>query len=193
MRILLTGAAGRLGSHTLKYLLRRGHTIIALDRVDIPSWLLESLSDLSAAQKEAYTWYSLDVADYVSLEKLMRETKVEAVIHLGSIPDPLSLDARIVHNNNVVGSYNIMQTAVSLGIMRIVQASSVNATGLSYTPDDHHRFYEMPVTEKHPLLPVRPSCHLTFLLQLRLSKGADMRRRTHMLYRKRKFSRGDSS
>lgn len=155
MKILLTGACGKLGSHTLKYLLRRNHTIIALDRIPLLSFIVESLSDLTPAQQSNYKYYETDLTDFRAFEAILVETKPDGVIHLGSIPNPLDLDPRIVHNNNVAGSYNVMQTAAKLGIERIVQASSANATGLSYTPEGHHRFYQMPVTETHPILPVR--------------------------------------
>ena len=47
MHILLTGVSGRLGSHTLKYLLLRGHTITALDIAPLPPHVLASLSTLT--------------------------------------------------------------------------------------------------------------------------------------------------
>lgn len=154
MHILLTGVSGRLGSHTLKYLLLRGHTITALDIAPLPPHVLASLSTLTPEQHGNYTNITCDLTDYKAFEKIMRDRKPEAVIHLGAIPDPLTLDPRVVHNNNVTGTYNVLQTAAALGIRRIVQASSVNAMGLSYTADEHRRLMQMPVTETHPVLPV---------------------------------------
>lgn len=155
MKILLTGACGRLGSTTLRYLLQRNHTVVATDRIPITPAVVDSLADLEPIQRKAYTYYVCDLNDFEAFQKILEETRPEGIIHLGAIPDPLSLDPRIVHNNNVAGSYNVMQTAAALGIRRIVQASSVNATGLSYTPKEHHRFHELPITEKYPILPVR--------------------------------------
>ena len=154
MHILLTGVSGRLGSHTLKYLLLRGHTITALDIAPLPPHVLASLSTLTPEQHGNYTNITCDLTDYKAFEQIMRDRKPEAVIHLGAIPDPLTLDPRVVHNNNVTGTYNVLQTAAALGIRRIVQASSVNAMGLSYTADEHRRLMQMPVTETHPVLPV---------------------------------------
>jgi UDP-glucose 4-epimerase len=53
----------------------------------------------------------------------------------------------VVHNNNVVGSYNVLQAAVENGIMRICQASSVNAIGHSYSRDPHYDY--LPIDEEH--------------------------------------------
>jgi nucleoside-diphosphate-sugar epimerase len=155
MHVLVTGVSGRLGSHTLKYLLARNHKVSALDVAPLPPHVLASLSSLPKEQQANYTNLTCDLTDYKAFERIMLDRKPETVIHLGAIPDPMSHDPREVHNNNVTGSYNVLQTAAALGVRRIVQASSVNATGLSYTPEGHHRFREMPVTEKHPILPVR--------------------------------------
>jgi UDP-glucose 4-epimerase len=67
---------------------------------------------------------------------------------MAAIPSPFHLPDHIVHNNNVVGSYNALRAAVEHGIMRICQASSVNAIGLSYSRAP--RFDYFPVDETHP-------------------------------------------
>jgi nucleoside-diphosphate-sugar epimerase len=73
---------------------------------------------------------------------------------MGAIPNPINVDPRVCHKVNVTASYNMMWTAASRGIMRIVQASSVNATGLCYSDDKRRaqRFtaqeFGLPLTEK---------------------------------------------
>ena len=54
---------------------------------------------------------------------------------------------------NVVGSYNVMRTAADNGIRKIVQASSVNATGLIFTHESRRKFEEIPLTEMSPRVP----------------------------------------
>jgi nucleoside-diphosphate-sugar epimerase len=163
MHILLTGAAGSLGSHTLLYLLQRGHTVLALDRTSLADATLAQIASLPETVRSGYTFQKADLADYEAFEQLVKnaEPAVQGVIHLGAIPQPLGLDARFVHNNNVVSSYNVLYTCAKLGITRIAQASSVNAPGLSYSPEGHHVFYQLPVTETTPLLPVGGPSFLT--------------------------------
>ena len=72
----------------------------------------------------------------------------DALIHMAAIPQPFKHPDHIVHNNNVVGSYNALRAAVERGIMRICQASSVNAIGLSYSRAP--RFDYFPLDEEHP-------------------------------------------
>jgi len=73
---------------------------------------------------------------------------------MGAVPNPINVDFRVCHNTNVTASYNMMYTAASRGITKIVQASSVNATGLCYSDDKRRaqRFREqefgIPLTEK---------------------------------------------
>lgn len=64
--------------------------------------------------------------------------------------------SRTVHNVNVTASYNVMRTAADQGIRRIVQASSVNATGLLYSHDSRRKFEELPLTEQSPAHPEDP-------------------------------------
>ena len=53
-----------------------------------------------------------------------------------------------MHNNNVVGNYNALSTAARLGIQRVCQASSVNATGAVYSR--WPRYDYLPLDEQHP-------------------------------------------
>ena len=72
----------------------------------------------------------------------------DALVHMAAIPAPFSHPDHEVHNNNVVGSYNALRAAVENGIMRICQASSVNAIGLSFSRAAHFDYF--PLDEKHP-------------------------------------------
>lgn len=158
MHILLTGASGRIGSYTLQYLLRNRHSVTSVDVTPLPSSLLPSLPEGQADKH-----HIVDLASHTAVDTLFETAtqstngKIDGVIHFGSIPDPKGKDWRFVHNNNVAGSYNIIYTAgVKYGIKRISQASSVNATGLSYTRAGKQVFDEFPLTEKETYRAVSP-------------------------------------
>jgi nucleoside-diphosphate-sugar epimerase len=141
--ILLTGAAGRVGSHTLRYLLNRNHRVTSLDLAPV------------SKQSEGHKHHTVDLADYKALERVLDNSpKFDGVIHLGAIPDPNSHDGRVVHNVKVTTSYNVLRTCADHGIRRIVQASSVNAHGLGYSPPGHHRWDKLPLTEESEMRPV---------------------------------------
>jgi len=155
MHVLLTGVTGRLGSRLLPVLLRDGHTVIAIDIKPPPP---DFLSSLPSSHQSRCILKTLDYTDYNLLEEVFSSAspKIEWVIHLGAIPAPTLADWREVHKNNVVGSYNVMYTAVQHGVKRIVQASSMNAVGMSFTEAANQYFPYLPIDEDYPLEPEDP-------------------------------------
>ncbi|KAJ9108078.1 hypothetical protein QFC19_002543 [Naganishia cerealis] len=148
MHIFLTGAAGIIGSYTAKYLLLKGHSITAVDIHPLPE-------DLKLPAGSIFV--QADCTDFQALEKALLQVPCDGVIHLGAIPNPRTgSDDRITHNVNVTASYNVLRTAADQGIKRIVQASSINATGVLYTHESRRKFEELPLTEKSPLTPEDP-------------------------------------
>jgi nucleoside-diphosphate-sugar epimerase len=148
MHVLLTGASGHIGSHTFLALLNSSavKSITAVDVVPLPPHI--KLDDARAEFK------LVDLTDIHAVDDLFhRMPRCDAVIHLGGIPDPKSLEHRLVHNINVTSTYNVLYTASQRGIKRIVQASSVNAMGLSYTAPEHRWFHAVPFDEDTPCKP----------------------------------------
>lgn len=155
MRILLTGSSGRVGSTVLLHLLSSGHGVTSIDRVSLRD---EELAQIPAEQAGQLSHHVLDLEDYTALDAVFdSEGPFDGVIHLSAIPAPDKDDPRDVHNNNVVSAYNVLKTAADNGVKRIVVASSVNVTGLSFTPEGKQRFEVLPITEEAALTPVSPS------------------------------------
>lgn len=136
MKIAITGAAGRIGHAISLEALQRGHTVTGIDRV----------TESVPVEQEGYRFVTADMADYEQV--LAAFAGSDAVIHMAAIPAPFSHPDHVVHNNNVVGSYNALRAAVEQGIMRVCQASSVNAIGLSFSRAAHFDYF--PLDEKHP-------------------------------------------
>jgi nucleoside-diphosphate-sugar epimerase len=135
MRIALTGGSGGVGSATIEMALKAGHTIVSIDRVQ-PSQALPTGVDFIEAS----------ITDYDALVDAFRGC--DALIHLAAIPSPDEHPNHVVHNNNVVGSYNALRAAAEVGIKRVAQASSVNAIGAVYSREV--RFDYFPIDERHP-------------------------------------------
>jgi len=172
MKILLTGASGKVGSYTLQYLLQRGHAVTTVDVVPLPPTITSSLPK-GQAEKHCI----VDLSSHTATDQLFEKAgPLDGVIHIGAIPDPKEKDWRWVHNNNTASSYNVLYTAgIKYGIKRISQASSVNATGLSYTRPGMQEFDEFPITEKESYRAVSYSCSSW-------RSQADFCRKTHMRY-----------
>ncbi|EIW73284.1 hypothetical protein TREMEDRAFT_25385 [Tremella mesenterica DSM 1558] len=152
MHILLTGVSGRIGPHVLTHLLSQGHTVTAIDKIPMTDSVVSNLPTSSN-----YNFYQIDLTQVRPLQTLLDEIDtLDGVVHLSGIPGPYDHDAREVHNNNVVGTYNVLYTVLSKGVKRVVQASSVNATGGVFTALERLKFPKLPYTEDSPCTPEDP-------------------------------------
>src|SRR6185503_10789930 len=136
MKIAVTGGSGRIGKTIVEMALAQGNNVVSIDRV--------SPGD-NAAQSNI-TYIQADITNYAAFENALRGC--DALVHMAAIPAPGSHPDHVVHNNNVVGSYNALRATVEVGIQRVCQASSVNATGLAYSR--WPRFDYFPLDEEHP-------------------------------------------
>ena len=92
--MLVTGGSGRIGRAVVDLALQRDHQVTSLDRVawdDAPSGV---------------RYVTADMADYAAVEAAI--DGCDAVVHLAAIPSPHGFPDHVVHNNNVVGSYNAL-------------------------------------------------------------------------------------
>ncbi|MCP4383560.1 MAG: NAD(P)-dependent oxidoreductase [Hyphomicrobiales bacterium] len=136
MKIALTGGTGRIGQAIATEALGRGHSVVSIDR---------------AAPADGTTHENVDAitVDLTNYDQLLHAFDgCDALIHMAAIPSPGRHSDHVVHNNNVVGSYNALRAAAEHGIERVCQASSVNAIGLSYSRAP--RFDYFPIDEEHP-------------------------------------------
>lgn len=136
MKIALTGGSGGVGRAITLEALAAGHSIINIDRVPHPD----------RPQSSDYREIISGMDDYDALVAAFRGA--DAVIHMAAIPSPGRHPDHVVHNNNVVGSYNVLRAAAEHGIKRVCQASSVNAVGLSYSRFSTFDYF--PLDENHP-------------------------------------------
>lgn len=112
MKILVTGAAGRLGSVVCKALAQRGHQVLGTD--------LKYGKDLNVSQRLA------DLREPLVSYGLLEGQ--EALVHLGNIPNlAAGSSPQVVLSDNTTINVNVLRAAVDVGVRRIVFASSVQA------------------------------------------------------------------
>jgi len=152
MLVLVTGAAGLIGSHIMVALLKEGHSILATDINPLPPVVTDQIEPYLAR----VTVITGDLCNVKFVDELFdaAPATIEGVMHIGGIRSPVGLDPRLVHSINVVAAYNVMQTAAARGVRRMVQASSCNALGLSWTMPEHWGLDFVPINETHPMRPV---------------------------------------
>ena len=118
MRVLVTGAAGSIGSVLCSGLVDRGHSVAGLDRVPEP---------------EGFTgaWFTADCADPDAVEAVftacVKAGGLDAVVHLAGIPTEASLPEELT--SHVVTTAALLDAMVRHGVARIVYASSNHAVG----------------------------------------------------------------
>lgn len=143
-RILVTGAAGFIGSHLCEELVRQGFKVKAFDRYNISSsfgWL-----DKSDYRSDIETVLG-DVRDYDSVQKAMDGCNV--VFHLAAlIGIPYSYVSPLAYiRTNIEGTYNVLESAKSLNFENIIITSTSETYGTAQY---------VPIDEKHPLVGQSP-------------------------------------
>lgn len=133
-RVLVTGAAGRIGSVTTRHLSELGALVTALTLVEDPSLKADRVL-VGDTRSEDDVRAALDGA--------------ELVVHLAALAHPTSGTPYDVYTTNVVSTFNVLAQAGALGIDRAVVASSINAYGVPFNPNDVLPAY-YPLDEKIP-------------------------------------------
>jgi len=135
MKILVTGGAGYIGSHTVLTLLNNNFQVIVLDNCSNSS--SESLNRVKKLSGKEFTTYFGDIRDGLLLKKIFTEHDIEVVAHfagLKSVAESVS-NPIIYYDNNIVGSLNLIKAMKEANVKKIVFSSSATVYGLeSITP-----------------------------------------------------------
>ena len=137
--IVVTGAAGRLGRKVVRLLLDREVEVLATDQV--------AADDLSTE------FVLCDLRDATMVERLLKGA--EGVIHMGAIPGPLRAGGRVIFDNNVQSTFNVMMSAATMGLRRVVFSSSAFGMGWAHDGASFVPIY-LPLDEEHPMMPFEP-------------------------------------
>lgn len=114
-KIVLTGAAGRLGSHLREPLSKMADQLVSTD-------LADEIGTLFAGER----YVKADLASLDQMVDLLKDT--DMVVHFGAIGDEAPFDA--ILQSNIVGAYNVWEAAYKNGVRRVVYASSIHAVGM---------------------------------------------------------------
>lgn len=147
-KILVTGGAGYIGSHTVLELLNNNQRVIVLDNLCNSS--NESLKRVEKITGKSIDFVQGDIRDSSVLDKIFVENKVDAVIHfagLKAVGESVEKPA-LYYDNNVVGSLTLFNTMQKAGVFNLVFSSSATVYG---EPK------EMPISENCPTgVPTNP-------------------------------------
>lgn len=134
MRVLLSGAAGFIGSHVVDHLLKRGDTVCGFDNFDgsYPRSVKESNMAWARTQ-DSYQFFEVDLLDTDELDTLLATFKPDAVIHLAAKAGvrPSIDDPRGYYRCNVEGTLNLFEACRKADVKTVVMASSSSVYGNS--------------------------------------------------------------
>src|ERR1700734_1867213 len=133
-RICVTGASGQAGRAVVRELLDHGYDVAATD-------VAATRPDLEAGMLRA------DLTDFGQAIEALRGA--EAVVHLANIPAPGLATPAVTFNSNITMNYNVFTAAASLGLSRVVWASSETTLGLPFDVPPRYA----PVDEDHYPVP----------------------------------------
>ncbi len=144
MKILVTGGAGFIGSHTVVELINAGYEPIIIDNFNNSEKTV--LKGLRKILKRPVKCYEKDCNDVKALEQICKKENIEGIIHFAaykavgeSVEKPLKY-----YENNIGSTLKVLEVMLKLGIKNLVFSSSCTVYG---QPD------EIPVTEDTPRKP----------------------------------------
>lgn len=144
MRILVTGGAGYIGSHTALELLNAGYDVVVAD--NLSNSKEASLQRVEELAGKSLTFYQVDILDREGLSAVFEAAPIDAVIHFAalkavgeSVAEPLRY-----YRNNVSGTITLCEVMQEFGVHNLVFSSSATVYGDAK---------EMPLLENFPLLP----------------------------------------
>lgn len=147
--ILVTGGAGYIGSHFVKYLIENGKEVLVID-------------NLSRGHKEAVNekakFEKCDILDYDNLLATLKKYKIDSVVHFAafayvgeSVENP-----EMYYQNNVVGSFNLIKAVKECGIKKFVFSSTCSLYGNPY---------KVPISEDEPTKPINPYAQTKLMIE----------------------------
>jgi UDP-glucuronate 4-epimerase len=134
MRILLTGAAGFIGSHLTEKLLAEGNEVVGIDNFDpfYPKKIKENNLKVALANP-AFRFIQADLCDAAFWENLKNGEKFDLIVHLAAKAGvrPSMLDPVSYNETNVVGTTYVLEFARNNGVKKVVFASSSSVYGIN--------------------------------------------------------------
>lgn len=147
MKVLVTGGAGYIGSHTVVDLLENGFEVVVVDNFSNSS--PEVIDRIKIITNKSFTFYRANACDITAMRDIFKKEKIDAVIHFAGLKavgescrEPLAY-----YRNNLTSALNVLQVMKETGCKNFVFSSSATVYG---QPDS------VPIKEDFPLSVTNP-------------------------------------
>jgi UDP-glucose 4-epimerase len=145
VRVLVTGAHGKVGRTLVPTLAAAGHDVRASD-LTRPLW-----DRPGPGEPEDY--WQVDLTDAGAVYALVAGCDV--VVHTAAIPQPGRNAPHVVFGNNLMSTFNVLEASIAHGVKRLVNFSSETVPGFIFAQRRFDPEY-LPVDEEHPIRPQDP-------------------------------------
>jgi UDP-glucose 4-epimerase len=145
--ILLTGAAGYIGSHTWCVLVQAGYNVVGID--NLSNSVIGVVDRIARIIDATPTFIRGDVRDTDLLDRILADYKIDAIVHfaaLKAVGDSM-LDPITYYDNNLIGLIQLVQSAKRNNIKNFIFSSSATVYGIPKT---------VPIREDFPLSATNP-------------------------------------
>lgn len=151
-RILFTGGSGKAGKHAVAYLLEQGYRVLNVDLTPLDHPKVDNLiADITDSGQMFNAMIS-----YAGFDELEPGTGVpmfDAVVHFAAVPRILINPDNETFRVNTIGTYNVIEAAVKLGIKKVIIASSETTYGICFS-DGQINPHSLPLEEDYDVDPM---------------------------------------
>ena len=151
-RILFTGGSGKAGKHAVAYLLDQGHRVLNVDLTPLDH---PKVDNLIADITDSGQMFNA-MSSYAGFDELEPGTGVptfDAVVHFAAVPRILINPDNETFRVNTIGTYNVIEAAVKLGIKKVIIASSETTYGICFS-DGQTNPHSLPLEEDYDVDPM---------------------------------------
>ena len=163
MKILVTGGAGYIGSHTCISLLESGYEVVVVD--NLINSKPEALRRVEEIAGKKVTFYEKDVCDREAMEEIFSKEDISAVIHfagLKAVGESVRIPLRY-YQNNLISTLVLLEVMKEHGVHNFVFSSSATVYGDPAT---------VPITEDFPLSTTNPYGSTKLMIEMMLKDMA---------------------
>lgn len=156
MKVLVTGGAGYIGSHTCVELLNSGYDVLVLD--NLMNSKEESLKRVMKITGKNLQFIKADLLDREAVEKVFAENKIDSVIHfagLKAVGESVAIPLKY-YQNNITGTIILCEAMAKYGVKKLVFSSSATVYGNPAS---------VPINESFPLSATNPYGRTKFFIE----------------------------
>jgi nucleoside-diphosphate-sugar epimerase len=151
-RIAFTGGSGKAGRHVLPWLVNQGYEVLNLDITPLDRPGIANLNVDITDSGQVFNALSMHTG-FDDLETLGGPKPFDAVVHFAAVPRILLKPDNETFRVNTMGTYNVIEAAVKLGIKKVIVASSETTYGVCFA-EGHRDFHQFPLDEDYDVNPM---------------------------------------